>query len=168
MKRFPAIFMVAVMVLLITGVSIAQSWTTLKTAPGSIKQFAQQVIKERLTKADSTTGRRIIGTDTTVAIKMGTLPKRSMITGVQVYVAEAFDQEHGTKKDSIAIGSYYDIDAYMSLLAVSSTGVKSGSLTSLRYVAADSVLWLYFKRQGTVMSTTGDVVAGIEYLEFPQ
>lgn len=168
MNRFLAILMVAIMALLFVGVSFAQSWQSLQTAPGLVKKFTQQVIKERLTKADSTTGRRIISTDTTIAIKMGTLPKRSMITGVQVYVAEAFDQEHGTKKDSIAIGSYYDIDAYMTVLAVSSTGVKSGSLTSLRYVAADSVLWLYFKRQGTVMSTTGDVVAGIEYMEFPQ
>ncbi len=159
---------VLIMALLMIGNAFAQSWQDLTAAPGTVKKFAQQVIKERLTKADSTTGRRIISTDTTIAIKMGTLPKRSMITGVQVYVAEAFNQTHGSAKDSIAIGSYYDIDAYMSLLAVSSTGVKSGSLTSTRYVAADSVVWLYFKRQGDIMSTTGDVVVGLEYLEFPR
>jgi hypothetical protein len=165
MKRIS--FVVLIVLLAFTVVS-AQTWMSLRNAPGTVKRWTQQVIKERLTKADSTTYRVIVGTDTTIRIRLGTLPARSMITGVQVYVAEAFNQTHGSKKDSVTIGSAYNPDEYMTVLAVSSTGVKSGSLTSSRYVAADSVLYLYFLRQGTILGKTGDVCAGIEFLEFPQ
>jgi hypothetical protein len=162
------IFVIMLALFVCVAAVSAQSWQNLTKATGETKKFAQQVLKERVTYSDSTTFYKIVDTDTTIRIKLGTLPARSMITGVQVYVNEAFNQIHGSKKDSISIGSAYDVDAYMSKLAVSSTGVKSGSLTSLRYVAADSVLYLYFLRQGVYVAKAGDVCAGIEFVEFPR
>lgn len=156
------------MLLIVAGVSEAQSWSRLKTPPGTISKFGVQVCKERVVAGDSTTSQRIVGSDTTVAIYMGKIPARSMITAAHVYVKTAFAQLHGSKKDSISIGSYTDVDAYMEPLAVSTTGVKSGTLTSLRYCAADSLLYLYFLKRGTIASLTGDVVGAIEYVEFQQ
>jgi hypothetical protein len=171
MKRFSSfmvILTVILMVCLMAGFAFGQSWQRLKQPPSTISKFGVQVCKERVVAADSTTARRIVGSDTTIAIKMGTIPARSMITAAWVYVKEAFNQTHGTKRDSIAIGNYYDVDAYMSLLAVSSTGVKTGTLTSLRYCAADSNVYLYFLRRGSILTNAGDVVAGLEYVEFPR
>lgn len=167
-KGWFVFLMLAVVLLAITVMAGAQSWSTLNTAPGAVSKFAVQTVKERVTALDSTISRRIVGSDTTIAIKMGKIPARSMITAVWVYVKAAFAQSHGSKADSISIGSYADVDAYMTPLAVSSTGVKSGSLTSLRYCAADSVVYLYFLRRGTILTNAGDVVAALEYVEFPR
>jgi len=164
MKKVIIVFLM----LAITMVAGAQSWKTLNTAPGAISKFTVQTVKARAVAADSTTRQRIVGSDTTIAIKMGKIPARSMITAVWVYVKAAFAQSHGSKADSISIGSYADVDAYMTPLAVSSTGVKSGSVTSLRYCAADSIVYLYFLRRGTILTNAGDVVAALEYVEFPR
>jgi len=162
------IFVTSIVVLALTASVNAQTWTSLQKAPGSISKFTVQTVKERVTAADSTTYQRIVGSDTTIAIKMGKIPARSMITAVWVYVKTAFAQSHGSKADSITIGSYADVDCYMQHLAVSSTGVKSGTLTSTRYVAADSLIYLYFLKRGTILSNAGDVVAALEYVEFPR
>lgn len=164
MKKVILVFLM----LAIAMVAGAQSWKTLNTAPGAISKFTVQTVKARAVAADSTTRQRIVGSDTTIAIKMGKIPARSMITAVWVYVKAAFAQSHGSKADSISIGSYADVDAYMTPLAVSSTGVKSGSVTSLRYCAADSIVYLYFLRRGTILTNAGDVVAALEYVEFPR
>ena len=93
------------MLFIVAGVSEAQSWNRLKTPPGTISKFGVQMCKERVVAGDSTTYERIVGSDTTVSIYMGKIPKRSMITAAWVYVATAFNQSHGSKADSISIGS---------------------------------------------------------------
>lgn len=101
-------------------------------------------------------------TKQTVSLGAFAVPRR--VVRVHVEVTQAFNSD-GT--DQIRVGHRTDDDAYMALLDVSTTGIKTAVLgTGIGYDATPREILAEYVNGGSE-PTTGKVVITLEYVSLP-
>lgn len=102
-------------------------------------------------------------TDDNLNPTLGVIPGNSVITGVVVFVEEAFDSD-GT--DLLEVGFAADPDGFSTAEDVSATGVKATTPGAADYVAADTPVEALYVAGGSA-ATTGRAYVSVSYVRLP-